>query len=238
MPENTTPPPNPEPPKPKRKREQLNQAQLQALSKADQICLSALKPEYAAALFAREIPAAYVQQLQGDVKAARLIGGTASQNTTTKTSATGGETKAAGDLISALQEVQTAAKQKYARSDRSKLRDYFVGRRIADNRAMLEQVSSMIIQKLDDDSLPGITGDKVTNLTTFRQAYVLSNSTQTGAQTSASRTRVNLAEAVQSITDRRIAIQLAADAEWSYKESANIAIRKEFALSARQRFSA
>lgn len=238
MADTPTPTPNPEPPKNKRKREQLNQAQLQALSKADQICLSALKPEYAGALNAREITGAFIGQLQADINAARLTGGNAVQTTTNKTEATSNETEAARNLVYALQEVQTAAKQKYARTDRDKMRDYFVGQRLDNNRASLEQTSSMIIQKLDDDTLPGITAEKVTNLTALRQAYVQANSTQTGAQTNATLLRANLASAVQSINDRRITIQLAADAEWSYKNPANIAIRKEFGLPANQRFSA
>ena len=95
IPENTTPPPNPEPPKPRRKREPLNQAQPQALTKAEQICLSTLKADYSSALNGRKITTEFVQQLQGDINTARQMGGTASQNTTS------GEGQPAGDRISA-----------------------------------------------------------------------------------------------------------------------------------------
>ena len=54
------------------------------------------------------------------------------------------------------------------------------------------------------------------------------------AETAAMSARAELKEMVKSITDRRLAIQLAADAEWTHKEETNAAIRKEFALSAKR----
>ena len=39
---------------------------------------------------------------------------------------------------------------------------------------------------------------------------------------------------LKSIDDRRVAIQLAADAEWPHTESEHAPIRKEFALATRR----
>ena len=60
MPEEPTPPPPSEPPVPpavpKQSRGLLNQAQLDALTKAEQVVLAALKPPYAAKLTAEVDP--------------------------------------------------------------------------------------------------------------------------------------------------------------------------------------
>ena len=106
--------------------------------------------------------------MQDDINGARQSSALAVQNTTSKQTATGGETTAQETLRQALQEVQTAAKQKYALTDRTQLRDYYVGTRMDANRPQLEQVSQAIITKLGGDTLPGITSAKVTNLVTLR----------------------------------------------------------------------
>ena len=239
MPENNTTPPAPgaEPAKNKRKRGVLNQAQIQSLTKADQICTCALKAAYAPALTNREIVPAFVPDLQDDIATARQSSALAVQNTTSKETATGDETTAEGLLLKALQEVRTAAKQKYALTDRTQLRDYYVGTRIDANRPQLEQVSQAIITKLGDDTLPGITSAKVTNLVNLRQAYIDANASQGDAQSSATLTRSQLDAAVQTITKRRLTIQLAADAEWPHTDPANAAVRKEFALPLNKPFN-
>jgi hypothetical protein len=45
-----------------------------------------------------------------------------------------------------------------------------------------------------------------------------------------------LANLRQQITDARIAIQLAADAEWPHTNRDNLAIRREFQLPTRSKF--
>ena len=183
---------------------------------ADQICTCALKAAYAPALANREISGAFVTDLQDDIAIARQSSAFAVQNTTSKETATGGETTAQGLLLKALQEVQTAAKQKYALSDRTQLRDYYMGTRIDANRPQLEQVSQAIISKLGGDALPGITSAKITNLVNLRQAYIDANSSQGGAQSDATLTRSQLGSAVQAITKRRLTIQLAAHGPGQY----------------------
>jgi hypothetical protein len=50
--------------------------------------------------------------------------------------------------------------------------------------------------------------------------------------------RAELKTMIKSIEDRRVAIQLAADAEWPHIDPENAAIRKEFGLSPRTPFRA
>ncbi len=224
------PAPTPEPEKSKRARSVLNQAQIQALSKAEQIGLCAQKDDYAAKLAEREIDAGFVSTLLSDVEAARKKSATALRSTTSKESATVTEDHTERDLVVALQEVQSAAKQKYARSDAARLQDYLVGTRLNASRPTLEQASLNIIDKLGEDSLPGITATKITNLSTLRQAWIAADSDQGGNQSTATTSRKTLEDMIQSITDRRVTIQFAADAEWPYSSDLNHGIRKEFSV--------
>ncbi len=232
MAEETSPPspPVPSPQPGKRERGLLNKAQANELTKAEQIGKAAKKTAYATALAERDITAASVDLLLTDIRAARDKSADAVQSTTGKTSATNTEATAKKNLIIALQEVQAAAKQKYARSQPALLQDYFVGKKLDESRPLLEQYSQGIIEKLATDTLSGITAAKITNLTTLRTAYVDADSTQSGAQSAATTQRADLETMIASIKDRRMTIQFASDAEWPWSTKANAGIRKEFSL--------
>jgi hypothetical protein len=225
---------NPTPPNPDTKKKQthsgLNQAQTAALTKAEQLCMSAAKDAYAAKLAAREISAEYVATLDSDIQACRKKAASALQSTTGKSVATGAEVNATEALMVALQEVQCAAKQKFSRSNPIKLKDYGIGERIDANRPALEQWSNNIIEALAGDPLPGITAAKIAALTPLRTAYIATNSAQGGEQTQATGKRSEVETMLDSITDRRIGLQYAASAEWPHTNPANAAIRKEFYL--------
>ena len=130
--------------------------------------------------------------------------------------------------------MQIAAKQKYARSNRIAMGDYLVGKKLNGTKSNLAQTSQTILNKAGEDKLPGFTAAKVKSLVTQRQTWLDAQATQADAETAAMSARAELKEMVKSITDRRLAIQLAADAEWTHKEETNAAIRKEFALSAKR----
>jgi hypothetical protein len=232
-----TPPPTPEPEKNKRPRGILNQAQIQALTKADQICLAAKKGAYAPKLSGREIEPGFVDTLLDDIKSARKKASDAVHGTSGKESSSLSEDNTEKELVIALQEIQSAAKQKYARTDPPRLQDYYVGTRLNANRAMLEQASQGMINQLQNDTLPGITPIKIANLETMRQAYVGANATQGDMQSGATTDRRSLEDMIHSITDRRVTIQFAADAEWPYSDDMNHAIRKEFYLPLSQPFN-
>ncbi len=216
----------------KRTRGNMNHAHVAALAEAEQLCLKAQKAAYATPLAARQIDAAFVTTLANDVKTTRDKLANAVEGTTSKTTDTVGESNAEQNLMLALQEVQSAAKQKYGRSQHTLLADYHVNTkpRIDSSRAMLEQGAQNIIKKLGSDTLPGITAAKVGNLVSLRTAYVNSKGTQTGDQSDATSARKQLADLIHSITDRRIQLQHAADAEWPYTNAANAGIRSEFQL--------
>lgn len=71
---------------------------------------------------------------------------------------------------------------------------------------------------------------KVTKLKNLRVVWVIANNDQTASGRAAQTTRAELKTLLNSIEDRRMAIQLAAHAEWPHPDPENAAIRKEFGL--------
>lgn len=209
-----------------------NEALLKELHKAEKVCLKAQTAEYAVKLALREITpeevtATLTKILQARAKAA--LAALATQATTGKQGVTGREESLKTTLLACVAEIQKAAKQK-ARKTPLNLDDYFVGKRLDKSRALLEQLAGQIIAKAGTSSLPGITPAKITAATTALNAYVAVETDQSGAQSDATDERAALKTMVREITDTRIAIQLAADAEWPHGDPANAAERREFQL--------
>jgi hypothetical protein len=144
---------------------------------------------------------------------------------------TGGEESSGevSEVVHALEELSVLAAQL------TMLKDYSVGARLNKNRPTLEQLSEAIIKKLAGDTLPGITPVKVTNLGTLRKAYMDANKAQGDAQADATGEREAVKAQVKSITDRRIQIQYAVDAEWPHTDRANRGIRRAFSCRSTRR---
>ena len=198
------------------------------MNEADRISTAAQKPAYAALLAAREITAAFITQLVADILACRDLGATAVQATTGKTVATDAAHTAETSLMTAIHEVQAAARQKYARTNPVVMHDYMVSQRINQNQATFKQSVEAIIKKLGGDTLPGITPAKVANLQPLLNAYTTAAANPGSQQSDAPTQRKQRDAAVNSITDRRATIQFAADAEWPFTNDANAGIRGEF----------
>jgi len=94
-----------------------------------------------------------------------------------------------------------------------------------------------IINALATDTLPGITPAKVAALGTLRSDWMGADDDQGGDQSAATTQREELKTMIKSITDRRIAIQFAADAEWPWSDPAHAGVRQEFYLPANQPFN-
>ena len=225
-------------PKRKRSRGLLNKVHLRKLTKAETVAQSAQNADYSAPLAAREISADYVTELVNDTDEARGKAADAVRHSTAAQSATANEGTAGHTLVASLQEVQKAAKQKYARTNRIALTDYFVGKKLNGNRPNLLQTSQTILDNLGTDTLPGITAAKMKKLSTLRQGWITAKATQSDGISAAQRARAEFKTMLKSIEDRTVAIQLAADAEWPHTDEANAAVRKEFGLSPRKPFQA
>jgi hypothetical protein len=110
------------------------------------------------------------------------------------------------------------------------MRDYLVGQKISATRVMILHAADSIAGKLTADTLPGITPAKVAGLKALRDAYFAANAAQLEAQSRSTAEREAIEAAVQSITDRRVQIQFAVEAEWPAGNKANAATRREFQL--------
>ncbi|TAL04910.1 MAG: hypothetical protein EPO07_04530 [Verrucomicrobia bacterium] len=208
----------------------INQALARELSRAEFVGLAAQNAAYATGIGNRDIDGDFVSAFLDDVDAARTKMGAAVNHTTAHRGATAAEKKAAKQLEAGMREVQKAAKQKYARTNRIALADYFIGKKLNGSRSNLAQTSQTILGKVASDELPGITTAKVKALGAQRKSWLDASEAQVTAETAALDSRAELKTMIQSIKDRKLAIQLAADAEYPHTDEANAATRKEFAL--------
>jgi hypothetical protein len=233
-PQTVTPPPDK---KPRQPRGALNAGQTAELNKAEQLGLKAQNEELASKLAARKITAGFTTTLLADIKDCRKTSTEAVGKTTSLRVITSAEHKLQEQLMVALQEIQTAARQKFRRKQPEVLDDYFIGETLDANRPGLVQFSEGILSKAAKDDLPGITPEKIAAAIELRTQYVKIETDQADGQKDAGEARGTRDEQVQSITDRRIEIQLAAEAEWPSSNKANASIRTEFFLPANRPFA-
>ena len=92
------------------------------------------------------------------------------------------------------------------------------------------QTSQTLLDKASEETLPGITAAKIKALRTARQVWIDANTAQSENRAAAITQRTELNDLVKSIEDRKMAIQLAADAEWPHTEEVNAGIRTQFAI--------
>jgi len=232
-----TPAAQPQPKKSRATPGVTNRRQEEALDRAGLVIAAARKADYATALAGRDINAEFVNQLDADLAACKARIGKAVDLTNDIRAATQAESQAQSDLVAAIKEIQTAAKQKYGRAGRQQVKDYLVGERLDASRAALVQMADSIAEKLKSDTLPGITAAKVEGLKSLRDAYVAANAAQADAQSKATAERDAIEAAVQNIADRRVQIQFAAEAQWPSDAKANAPIRREFQIPTDRPFS-
>ena len=87
------------------------------------------------------------------------------------------------------------------------------------------------------DPLPGITPEKVATLRALRSKWMELQTFQANSQALATGLRAERDALVQSITDQRIEIQFAAEAEWPASEAASAGKRRAFLLQPTRPFS-
>ncbi len=235
---------------PAQPRSTFNQAQLEDLELAENIAAEARKPAYATALAARDIAAAVVAALAQLCLDARRKTSEAVHEDTAAEAQTLNATGHERAIVVAIQEVQAAAKQKYARREPVQLQNYFIGQRINPNEATLHQIAFSIATRLTpatgadlaaaDDKLPGITLAKINALRALIDLPAAPVSAASSSSSSSSPTSIVPEEAVtdraqrdamiRGINDRRMEIQFAADAEWPYTDPAHATARRAFHL--------
>jgi hypothetical protein len=215
----------------------LNYAQVQSLDVAAQVAAAARKPVYRGALLAREITDETLDELDEAIREGRKEQAIAVENDTGQQVSTQQEKAARKELLAGLREVQTAARQKFTRTQPAALKDYYIGENLPNmSRATLVQVTEGILLRLSTQTLPGITPETVAALAAQRDAYVEANQTQLGFITGAKERRAAALEHLKTATDLRIEVQFAADAAYPFDNPRSASARTEFALPEDRRF--
>ena len=140
-------------------------------------------------------------------------------------------------LMDAIKEVQKRAKLKHEDTNPATLKDYAIGDKWYNSRAILEQTATNILLKLATDTLPGIDVAKVAALQKALDDYRGVQTEQTGSQGLATGLRAEIEAELKDIAKRRRKIQLCADAEWPSTTKTNAGIRAEFKLPRDQSLS-
>ena len=206
----------------------LNEEQIQQLNKSDLITTAALK--YQAGILKEGVTLADINSLVGDTLATRRCSHSAVCHTKAKEGATLDLQSTRKDLMRELRRAQAKAKKAYLFSEPTKLGEYYVGERIDESRATLEQTSQDIIDQTNADRPSGTDTAFINRMELARAAWIAARNAQTNEKSDAKTVRAQRDTEVASITDRRIQLQLAADAQWPAGVEANAGIRAEFLL--------
>ena len=223
-----------------RTRGNVNASQLAQLETAEKVARTAERAPYAAMLATREITAAQITALLLLIVQCRDSIATGVQSSANRATATREEATYRAQLISLLRQIQASANQKYARDPHQKpqLRAYWVGSGLAVNRASLAESSHSILEKLQTDSLPGITAEFRESAHKTRQSWIDANQRQSSSLTAATHAREDTLRLLKIITDERLKIQFAIDAAYPVGAEGSEAIRAEFGIPKTRPFRA
>ncbi|MDB6173986.1 MAG: hypothetical protein JWL59_3297 [Chthoniobacteraceae bacterium] len=230
-------PPEPAPgPAPKiQPRGYFNQSQLEDIKLAESILQAARNARHSNALAGREITEDYLAGLESAIAMARLkIAGTG-QAQSGQQPATLNASDAERDLITILQGIQSAAKQKHRmleEEDATFATDgYLIGLPLNANRATLLQNAATLAAKAGADALPGYkTAESLADIEATIAGFKRATITQHEREQETAEDRITRDKLIKKINARRIAIQHAADALWPYTESDNAPIRRAFEI--------
>lgn len=235
MPDSVTPPAAPLPAAPQ-KRGYYQQNQLEDLVLAESI-LTASR-DHPAELAEQDITTVYLDGFAAAVTEARTRAsetGQAREDAKAATELTG---QAAGLLLTALQKIQSAAKQKHKMLDEDgdpatnfPADGYLIGTRLNASRAVLLQSGDSLVARAKADSLPGFkTPGKITAVETLLATYRGHSGDQQESIKDKELARLDRDQLLHILNTRRSSIQHAADAVWPYSVEAHRPIRKTFGL--------
>lgn len=214
----------------------FNRAQLEDIDQAEAILASARI--HADALEEQDITPAYLDGFAAHVAETRARASESGQGKQNSKAATELADTAAVALFTALQQIQSSAKQKHKMlaedgdpDTNFSLGGYLIGTRLNGSRASLLQNAEALLLRAQADSLPGFKSpEKIAAVAALLAAYRGKESDQAEATRGKEVTRLNRDELVHVLNTRRSSIQHAADALWPWSIEANRPIRKTFAL--------
>jgi hypothetical protein len=237
MADETTPTPAPEP---THTRSDINRNHLNELANSKAVADAAVDPDYAPALAEVELDPILpnlIQTRAADIQAkiAKLKGAR-----TEKKEMTEQEKLARKALVAVIAPIQTAAKRKFAPSEKAMREAYYIGSPL--ERAMLEQVliaANNILSRLVPgenaapplDVLPGIKANgAIKNLSDAIALYDTKNKGQGDKQSESAGTLEDIAQSISVLAGLRRQIQLAADQAFPWRKGGVNTIRKAFLL--------
>src|SRR5207249_10007126 len=94
----------------------------------------------------------------------------------------------------------------------------------------LKPCSASMLERLGKDTLPGITPETVTALTGYRDAWLKATGEHTDDESDTESGVDNRNKQIESLKDRRLQIQFAADAAYPYTNPDREAARRAFQL--------
>jgi hypothetical protein len=191
-----------------------------------------------AALDEQDITTLYLDGFDAAVKEARKRASETARAREDAMAATELTGQAATALLTALQKIQSAAKQKHKMLDEDgdpatnfPTDGYLIGTRLNASRAVLLQSSDTLIARAKADSLPGFkTPEKIDAVGTLLAAYRGNSGDQQQSAKDKELARLDRDELLHVLNTRRSAIQHAADAVWPYSEETNRPVRKTCGL--------
>ncbi|WP_395143471.1 hypothetical protein [Armatimonas sp.] len=213
---------------------------LKELKKTEELTAVALREPYATVLERYDISRAFIQTLATDSAQCRTHFADAVQAVDKKRGQTRAESSGKKSLLLLVRKVQAAASVKYARdaTQAAVLKDYYIGVELTGSAARLAQYSAAILEKLGEDTLPGISSATVAALSDARAQWWSAHEGQQAAQDEATRKRAEGQAQLKIITDRRIRVQYAIESEYPYNggTDATKAARAAFGLPATRPF--
>ncbi len=214
----------------------FNRTQLDDLDLAELILAAARSS--AAALAEQDITAVYLDGYADHVTETRTRASESGQGKVDAKAATELAGEAATALFTALQQIQSSAKQKHKMlaedgdpSTNFPTDGYLIGTRLNGSRASLLQNAATLITRIGADSLPGFkTPEKIAAVELLLAKYRGKESDKAETTRDKEITRLDRDDLVHVLNTRRSSIQHAADALWPWSLEANRPIRKTFAL--------
>ncbi|MES2709109.1 MAG: hypothetical protein V4726_21110 [Verrucomicrobiota bacterium] len=221
---------------PPRTRGYFNQSQLEDLDLAESVLAAARA--HPAEMTDRDLTTEWLEACAAVIAEARGRSTGTGQSGTGSKKATTSAAATARSLVTALKQIQSAAKQKHwmLAEDGDPATSfptdgYLIGSRLDASRALLLQSADALITRAAADSLPGFrTPEKITAVETLLHHYRATEDSQQDAVRGKELSRIDRDSLLHTLNHRRAAIQHAADALWPPAIEENRPVRKTFAL--------
>ena len=219
-----------------RTRGYYNKSQLEDLALAESI--AAATAPYLVELDDQDISAEYLAGFSAAIAETRTRASESGQAQEDSRAATELAGQAATDLTTALQKIQSSAKQKHKMlaedgdpETNFPTDGYLIGVRLNASRAVLLQSGDTLVLRVKADSLPGFkTPAKIAVVEDLLAAYRGKAGEQQEILKDKELARLGRDELLHVLNTRRSSIQHAADALWAWNIEAHRPIRKTFAL--------